>query len=161
MRRRPLPSRRGRGARPSERSCSRTSAGYTAYTREQGDEAGAALARQFAAVVERLAPKHAGTLQELRGDEALVVFDSARRRLRFALELQRAVEASSCRARWASAWTPARPFRSKAATAAARSTAPRGCARWPGPGEVLASDAVRELAGTTKGSPTASAASSG
>src|SRR5581483_498879 len=62
--------------------------GYTAYTRERGDEAGAALARLFAAMVEELAPDHAGTLQELRGDEALVVFDSPRQALRFAVALQ-------------------------------------------------------------------------
>ena len=45
--------------------------GYTTYTRERGDEAGAALAQEFAAIVEALAPAHDGTLQELRGDEAL------------------------------------------------------------------------------------------
>jgi hypothetical protein len=49
--------------------------GYTTYTGEHGDEAAAELAEQFAAIVERLAPEHSGTLQELRGDEALVVFD--------------------------------------------------------------------------------------
>ena len=65
--------------------------GYTAYTREHGDEAGADLARAFAGLVSRLAPQHRGTLQELRGDEALVVFDSARAALRFALALQAAV----------------------------------------------------------------------
>ena len=125
--------------------------GYTAYTREHGDEAGAALARTFAAIVEELAPAHAGTLQELRGDEALVVFDSARQALRFALALQ---------AQFADADLP-RPvgigvdsgeaipveggFRGGALNRAARLCA------LAKPGEVLASDAVRELAGATEG----------
>jgi serine/threonine-protein kinase len=125
--------------------------GYTSYTREHGDEAGAALARQFAAVVERLAPRHTGTMQELRGDEALVVFDSARRALGFALDLQRTVEGEQL----------PRPvgvgldageavpieggYRGGALNRAARLCA---LAR---PGEVLASDAVRELAGPTEG----------
>ena len=62
--------------------------GYTSYTREHGDEAGAALAQRFAAIVEALAPAHSGKLQELRGDEAFVVFDSARAALRYALAVQ-------------------------------------------------------------------------
>ena len=61
--------------------------GYTAYTREHGDEAGAALAARFAEIVRELAPGYDGHLQELRGDEALVVFDSARQALRFAIAL--------------------------------------------------------------------------
>jgi len=65
--------------------------GYTSYTRQQGDEAGAALAKQFAELVEQLAPAHGGTMQQLRGDEALVVFDSARQALLFAVALQRRV----------------------------------------------------------------------
>ena len=38
-------------------------------------------------IVQEVAPGHAGTLQELRGDEALVVFDSARQALRLAVAL--------------------------------------------------------------------------
>ena len=69
--------------------------GYTKDTRQHGDEAGAALAARFAGVVRDLAPSHEGHLQELRGDEALVVFDSARQALRFALALQARVNARS------------------------------------------------------------------
>jgi serine/threonine-protein kinase len=125
--------------------------GYTAYTGEQGDEAGAALARRFAEIVETLAPNYAGVLQELRGDEALVVFDSPRQALRFALALQAKVTEEDL----------ARPigvgldtgeavpveggYRGGALNRAARLCA---LAR---PGEVLASDAVRELAGAAEG----------
>ena len=125
--------------------------GYTSYTREQGDEAGAALAQQFAAVVQRLAPEHSGTLQELRGDEGLVVFDSARRALRFALALQQAVMSDGLPRPVgigldAGEAVPVESgFRGGALNRAARLCA---LAR---PGEVLASDAVRELAGATAG----------
>jgi serine/threonine-protein kinase len=125
--------------------------GYTSYTRERGDEAGAELARRFAALVGRLAGEHAGALQELRGDEALVVFDSARRALRFAVALQAGVAAEEL----------PRPigigvdvgeavavddgYRGGALNRAARLCA---LAR---AGETLASDAVCELAGATEG----------
>lgn len=62
--------------------------GYTAYTREHGDEAAAALASRFAELVEQAVTEHEGFLVELRGDEALVAFVSARRALRAAMELQ-------------------------------------------------------------------------
>ena len=52
--------------------------GYTTYTREQGDEAGGALAARFAEAVREVADANEGFLVELRGDEALVVFVSAR-----------------------------------------------------------------------------------
>ena len=125
--------------------------GYTAYTREHGDEAGAELARTFADIVSRLAPQHRGTLQELRGDEALVVFDSARAALRFALALQVAV-AEEALARPVGVGLDAGEavaveggFRGGALNRAARLC---GLA---GPREVLATDAVRELAGQTDG----------
>ncbi len=124
--------------------------GYTTYTREQGDEAGAALARGFAAVVEALAPTFAGTLQELRGDEALVVFDSARQALRFAIALQTRVADELPRPigvglDTGEAVPVERGFRGGALNRAARLCA------LAKPGQVLASDAVRELAGATEG----------
>jgi serine/threonine-protein kinase len=125
--------------------------GYTSYTRERGDEAGAALARDFAAIVEEVAPRHAGTLQELRGDEALVVFDSARRALRFCVELQQEVAAKQL-ARSVGIGLDAGEavpvedgFRGGALNRAARLCA------LAKPGEVLASDSVREVAGPTEG----------
>lgn len=62
--------------------------GYTVYTREKGDEAAAALAAAFAAAVRDVVATREGFLLELRGDEALVVFESPRQALRAAVELQ-------------------------------------------------------------------------
>ena len=62
--------------------------GYTTYTREHGDEAGAALASRFAELVAEVVTLRDGRLLELRGDEALVMFVSARKALRAAIDLQ-------------------------------------------------------------------------
>ncbi len=72
--------------------------GYTTYTRERGDEAAAALAGRFAASVEETVADYDGDLLELRGDEALVVFDSARQAIRAAVALQTAFGASATNA---------------------------------------------------------------
>jgi YVTN family beta-propeller protein len=63
--------------------------GYTRFTQEQGDEAAAELAASFAAIVRSSVTEFGGTLVELRGDEALVVFSSARDAVRAAVDLQR------------------------------------------------------------------------
>ena len=63
--------------------------GYTRYTNEHGDEAGAEVAARFANLARRGVTAHGGELVELRGDEALAVFASARGALRAAVELQR------------------------------------------------------------------------
>ena len=62
--------------------------GYTTYTRERGDEAAGALAATFAETVRDVAGANDGFLLELRGDEALVVFVSARNALRAAVAMQ-------------------------------------------------------------------------
>jgi class 3 adenylate cyclase len=62
--------------------------GYTRYTYEHGDEAGAQLAMRFAALVREGVAAWYGQVLELRGDEALVVFGSARQALRAAVALQ-------------------------------------------------------------------------
>jgi ABC-type oligopeptide transport system substrate-binding subunit/class 3 adenylate cyclase/tRNA A-37 threonylcarbamoyl transferase component Bud32 len=62
--------------------------GYTSYTHAQGDEAAARLASEFATVVQSTVEERDGRLIELRGDEALVVFDSSRQALRAAVQLQ-------------------------------------------------------------------------
>jgi class 3 adenylate cyclase len=62
--------------------------GYTAFTHERGDEAGSRLARRFAALARAAIEAGGGSLVELRGDEALAVFDSARQAIRAATELQ-------------------------------------------------------------------------
>ena len=62
--------------------------GYTTYTREHGDEAAGALAARFAEAVREVAEANDGFLLELRGDEGLVVFVSARNALRAAVAMQ-------------------------------------------------------------------------
>jgi class 3 adenylate cyclase len=63
--------------------------GYTRYSDEHGDEAASALASRFAAIVRSVIPTRGGEVVELRGDEALCVFASARAALWSAVELQR------------------------------------------------------------------------
>ncbi len=62
--------------------------GFTRFTADRGDEAAAKLATKFADIVAKAVVSRNGTLVELRGDEALAAFDSARQALRAALELQ-------------------------------------------------------------------------
>ena len=63
--------------------------GYTRFTREFGDQAASGVAARFAAIVRDAAPSFDGELLELRGDEAMCVFSSARQALRAAVEIQR------------------------------------------------------------------------
>ena len=62
--------------------------GYTRFTEEYGNEAAARLATKFAAIVEEGVEVRSGKLVQLRGDEALAVFESPRQALRCALDLQ-------------------------------------------------------------------------
>jgi peptide/nickel transport system substrate-binding protein len=62
--------------------------GYTLFTQERGDEAAAKLAAKFADIVRDVVEARGGMLLELRGDEALCVFGSAREAIRTAVELQ-------------------------------------------------------------------------
>jgi class 3 adenylate cyclase/tetratricopeptide (TPR) repeat protein len=61
---------------------------YTRFTQERGDEAAARLTAKFAAVAREVLTAHDGEVLELRGDEVLAVFSSARQALRAATELQ-------------------------------------------------------------------------
>lgn len=61
--------------------------GFTRFTQERGDEAAADLASRFADTTREVVGPYGGSLLELRGDEALVVFDSGRQAIRAALEL--------------------------------------------------------------------------
>lgn len=63
--------------------------GYTRFTQEYGDEASARLAAKFSDIVDEGARLRGGKLIEIRGDEALVVFESARQAIRAAMDLQR------------------------------------------------------------------------
>jgi class 3 adenylate cyclase len=62
--------------------------GYTRYTAERGDEAAAQLTSHFAELADGVVSAYGGELVELRGDEVLAVFSSAREALRAALQLR-------------------------------------------------------------------------
>ncbi len=62
--------------------------GYTLFTQERGDEAAGRLAARFAEITGEIVEARGGTLLEVRGDEALCVFSSARDGIRTAIELQ-------------------------------------------------------------------------
>ena len=64
--------------------------GYTAFTAERGDEEATRLAARFAEMVGEAAEAWAGNLLELRGDEALCVFDDPLSSMWAAVELQEA-----------------------------------------------------------------------
>ena len=59
--------------------------GYSRYTEEFGDEAAARLATEFMELVEEGVQAHGGELIEVRGDEGLAVFTSARQAIRAAV----------------------------------------------------------------------------
>ena len=125
--------------------------GYTSFTHEHGDEAAAKLASDFAAVVQETVEERDGRLIELRGDEALVVFDSSRQALRAAVAIQERV---------ASAGLPrgvgvgldsgeavpvGEGYRGGALNLAAR------LCSLAGPGEILVSETVQQLAQAVDG----------
>jgi class 3 adenylate cyclase len=62
--------------------------GYSRLTEEFGDEAAAQLAAKFAELVADEVDAHGGGLVEIRGDEALAVFTSARQAIRTGVDLQ-------------------------------------------------------------------------
>lgn len=62
--------------------------GYSRYTEEFGNEAAARLATEFKHLVEEGVEAHGGLLVEVRGDEGLAVFTSARQAIRAAVDLQ-------------------------------------------------------------------------
>ncbi len=130
--------------------------GYTSFTRDRGDEAAARLAAAFAEVAREGVESRHGEVIELRGDEALAVFRSARQALRAAVELQVVLQDEA-------RLDPSLPlavgigldageavpmeggFRGAALNLAARLCASAG------PGEVLVSQGVAHLAGTVEG----------
>jgi ABC-type transport system substrate-binding protein/class 3 adenylate cyclase/DNA-binding beta-propeller fold protein YncE len=62
--------------------------GYTLFTQERGDEAATKLAARFADVARQVVKEHGGSVIELRGDEALAVFSSARQAILAAAHAQ-------------------------------------------------------------------------
>lgn len=130
--------------------------GYTKFTEEHGDEAAAQLASTFAGIVRVVVEARGGRLLELRGDEALAVFGSARGALRAALDLQ-----EQCSARGAD--HPSLPLPigigldageavpvEGGYRGAALNLAARLCSQ-ARPGEVLAAEGLVHLAGKTDG----------
>jgi class 3 adenylate cyclase/predicted Ser/Thr protein kinase len=125
--------------------------GYTSYTHEHGDEAAARLASTFAEIVQEAVEGREGRLIELRGDEALVVFDSMRQALRAALELQAGMAAAEL-PRGVGVGLDAgeavpvgEGYRGGALNLAAR------LCSLAGPGEILASEMVPQLAQAVEG----------
>jgi WD40 repeat protein/class 3 adenylate cyclase len=130
--------------------------GYTAFTQRHGDEAAARLAGRFAQIAREGVEACGGELLELRGDEALCVFMSARNALRAAMELADAFSEATLD-------DPTLPlgvgFGLDAGEAVAVAGGYRGgalnlaarlCSK-AGPGEVLASEGVIHLASTIDG----------
>lgn len=130
--------------------------GYTRFTLERGDEAAAHLASRFAEIAREVVASQGGEVIELRGDEALAVFASARAALRGAVDLQArfAHEAEA---------DPELPLNVGVGLdageaipvdggyrGAALNLAARLCSL-AGPGEVLASEAVVHLASRVEG----------
>jgi WD40 repeat protein/class 3 adenylate cyclase len=62
--------------------------GYTRFTRERGDSAAALLAKRFADLARDVVEARSGRVLELRGDEALAVFESPAQAVRAAVEFQ-------------------------------------------------------------------------
>jgi class 3 adenylate cyclase/tetratricopeptide (TPR) repeat protein len=130
--------------------------GYTRFTLEHGDEAAARLAGKLATLAREGVTARGGEVIELRGDEVLAVFPSARQALRAALELQRRFDQEL-------EADPELPitvgigldageavpleggYRGGALNLAAR------LCSLAGPGEVLATEGVRHLARTVEG----------
>ena len=130
--------------------------GYTRFTHERGDEAAAALAAKFARIARETVSEGGGEVIELRGDEALGVFASARAAVVVALKLRDRLEAESVD-------DPELPLRSGIGLDAgeavplesgfrggALNLAGRLCAR-ARPGEILASKEITHLAGRVDG----------
>lgn len=130
--------------------------GYTRFTEEHGDEAAARLTATFAQVARDVTTVRGGRVIELRGDEALAVFGSARQALRAALDLRdRCLEVTAAEPNVpllvgigldaGEAVSVEDGFRGAALNLAAR------LCSIAGPGEVLAGEGLVHLARRTQG----------
>jgi YVTN family beta-propeller protein len=131
--------------------------GYTRYTQEWGDEEGGRLAAAFADFAREVVTAHRGELLELRGDEALSIFISARQAVRAAVELQRRFRAQDADGREAFPLAIGVGLDSGEAVpiqggyrGRALNVASRLCSL-AAPGQILASDTVASLAGRIGG----------
>jgi len=131
--------------------------GFTRFTHQHGDEAAAELVARFSEIVRSVVEEGHGVVVEFRGDEALAAFDSPRRAIKAAVDLQARFETETF-AEPSGVTLPvgigldvgeAVPvedgYRGNALNLAARLC---GLA---GPGEVLASAEVVHLAGRMEG----------
>jgi branched-chain amino acid transport system substrate-binding protein len=130
--------------------------GYTSFTQARGDEAAGGLAARFADLAREAVSAAGGEVVELRGDEALCVFHSARQALRAAVDLQKRFRARED-------GEPVFPLGIGIGLAAgeavpieggyrggALNLAARLCSL-AGPGQILASETVTSLAGAVDG----------
>lgn len=127
--------------------------GYTAFTSSHGDEAAGRLAAAFAEIAREAVEAYEGNVIELRGDEALAVFTSARNAIRAAVELQLALvdeveRNSELPLRVGIGLDAGEAVAVEAGyRGAALNVAARLCAL-AGAGEIIASQTVTHLAGT-------------
>ena len=130
--------------------------GYTLFTQERGDEAATKLAARFADIAREVVEEHGGSVIELRGDEALAAFNSARQAILAAAHAQRRFLEETIA-------DPSFPLPvgigldageavplEAGYRGAALNLAARLCGR-AGPGEILASQGVVHLAGKVEG----------
>ncbi len=130
--------------------------GYTSFTQAHGDEEAGRLAARFAELAREAVTATGGEVLELRGDEALCVFPSARQALRAAVELQRRFRARLD-------GQPLFPLGIGVGLAAGEAVPIEGGYRGgalnlaarlcsvAGPGQILASETVTSLAGAVDG----------
>jgi len=131
--------------------------GYSRFTENYGDEAAAELSRAFANVVRDIVETHEGELREMRGDEALAVFASARQAIRAAVEVQEQLEDQTdadfqipCKVGIGVDSGEAVQLEDGSFRGAALNIAARLCGRAQG-GEVLVSESTVRLAGRLGG----------
>jgi class 3 adenylate cyclase len=131
--------------------------GYSRYTDEYGDEAAARLAAKFSCLVGEGVEAHGGETVEIRGDEALAVFTSARQAIRAAVDLQKRFDEETeldeelpMRVGIGIDSGEAAPLDDGTFRGSALNVAARLCGRAHG-GEVIVSEATYRLAGRMAG----------
>jgi class 3 adenylate cyclase/tetratricopeptide (TPR) repeat protein len=128
--------------------------GYTRFTLERGDQAAAELSDQFAQIAGGVIRGHEGRVLGQRGDEIVAAFASAREALRAALDLQAAVPTSDGVPGFPGVGVGLDSGEAVAIGDDYRGTALNLAARLcslAGPGEVLASETVTNLARKLEG----------
>ncbi|HEY9458691.1 MAG TPA: adenylate/guanylate cyclase domain-containing protein [Gaiella sp.] len=131
--------------------------GYSRYTDEFGAEAAAGLTARFVELVTEDVETHGGDVVEIRGDEALAVFTSARQAIRCAIALQARFDEEAAidhdlplRVGIGLDSGEAVALENGGFRGAALNVAARLCARAHG-GEVIVTDATYRLAGRMEG----------